>query len=63
MTKKARENFIKGTLKLQMVLETIEQDNYNRKFGDKKTTSKKHRKPPSDSSSSEEQIAYTHPTR
>ena len=45
-----------------MVLETIEQDNYTRKYGDKKTN-KKHRKPPSDSSSSEEQVAYTHPAR
>ena len=45
-----------------MVLETIEQDNYNCKYGDKKTN-KKHRKPPSDSSSSEEQVAYTHPER
>ena len=60
--KKARGKFIKGPLKLQMVLETIEQDNYNRKYGDKKTN-KKHRKPPSDSSSSEEQVAYTHPER
>ena len=34
--KKARDKFIKGPLKLQMVLETIEQDNYNRKYGDKK---------------------------
>ena len=34
-----------------MVLETIEQDNYNRKYGDKKSN-KKHRKLPSDSSSS-----------
>ena len=54
--KKARHKFIKGPLKLQMVLETIEQDNYNRKYGDKKTANKKHRKFPSDSSSSEEQI-------
>ena len=30
--KKARDKFIKGPLKLQMVLETIEQDNYNRKY-------------------------------
>ena len=60
--KKARDKFIKGQLKLQMVLETIEQDNYNRKYGDKKPN-KKHRKHPSDSSSSEEQVAYTHPAR
>ena len=61
-TKKARDKVIKGPLNLQMVLETIEQDNYTRKYGDKKTN-KKHRKPPSDSSSSEEQVAYTHPAR
>ena len=29
--KKARDKFIKGSLELQTVLETIEQDNYNRK--------------------------------
>ena len=60
--RKARDKFIKGPIKLQMVLETIEQDNYNRKYGDKKPK-KKHRKRPSDSSSSEEQVAYTHPAR
>ena len=60
--KKAHDKFIKGPLKLQMVLETIEQDNYNRKYGDKKTN-KKHRKLKLESSSSEEQVAHTHPTR
>ena len=60
--KKARDKFIKGPLKLQTVLETIEQDSYNRKYGDKKPN-KKHRRPPSDSSSSEEQVAYTRPAR
>ena len=39
---KSRDKFIKGPLKLQMVLETIEQDKYNRKYRDKKPTSKKH---------------------
>ena len=34
--KKARDKFSKGPLKLKMVLETIELDNYNRKYGDKK---------------------------
>ena len=62
MTKKAREKFIKGPLKLQMVLETIEQNNYNREYGDKKTN-KKHRKLQLESSSSEEQVAYTHPAQ
>ena len=60
--KKARDKFKKGPLKLQMVLETIEQDNYNRKYGDKKPN-EKHRKLPSDSSSSEEQVADTQPAR
>ena len=60
--KKARDKFIKGPLKLQMVLETIQQDNYNRKFGDKKPN-KKHRKLLSDSASSEEQVAYAQPAR
>ena len=58
--KKARDKFIKGPLKLQAVLEAIEQDNSNRKNGDKKSN-KKHPRLPSDSSSDEEQIAYTHP--
>ena len=49
-------------MKLQRVLETIEQDNYNRKYGDKKAN-KKHWRPPSDSSSGGEQIAYTRPAR
>ena len=60
--KKARDKFIQGPLKLQTVLETIEQHNYNRTYGDKKSN-KKHRRPPSDSSSSGEQIAYTRPAR
>ena len=60
--KKAQDKFIKGPLKLQMVLETIGQDNYNRKYGDKKTN-KKRRKLKLESSSSEEQVAHTHPTR
>ena len=50
--KKARDKFIIGPLKLQTVLETIEKDNYNRKYGDKKSN-KKHKK----------QIAHTHPAR
>ena len=62
-TKKAQDKFKKGPLKLQMVLETIEQDNYNRKYEDKKTN-KKHRKLKQlESLSSEEQVAHTHPTR
>ena len=34
--KKARDKFINGPLELRTVLETLELDNYNRKFGDKK---------------------------
>ena len=60
--KKAQDKFIKGPLKLQMVLETIEQDNYILKYGDKKTN-KKHRNLQLESSSSEEQVAHTHPAR
>ena len=44
--KKARNKFIKGPFKLQTVLKTIEQDNYNGKYVDHKSTNKKHRRPP-----------------
>ena len=37
--KKARDKFIRGPLKLQLVLDTIELDNYNRKYGDKRQKS------------------------
>ena len=60
--KKAHDKFIKRPLKLQMVLESIEQDNYNRENEEKKPN-KKHLKLPSNSSSSEEQIDHTHPPR
>ena len=33
--KKARDKFIKGPLKLQLILETVELDNYNCKYGNK----------------------------
>ena len=39
--KRARDKFIKGPLKIKLVLETIELDNYNRKYGDKKPKNKK----------------------
>ena len=42
--KRARDKFIKGPLKIKLVLETIELDNYNRKYGDKKTKTKKNQK-------------------
>ena len=44
--KRARDNFIKGPLKIQLVLETIELDNYNRKYGDKNPKPKKPKKIP-----------------
>ena len=39
--KKARDKFIKGPLNIQVVLDTIELDNYNRKYGDKRSTKQK----------------------
>ena len=39
--KRARDKFIKGHLKIQLVLETMELDNYYRKYGDKKPKTKK----------------------
>ena len=59
--KKARDKFIKGPLKLSLILETIELDNYNRKYGGKQTTSKRQRKNSSESTSDEEQVGYTKP--
>ena len=47
----ARDTFIKGPLKLQLVPETIELDNYNRKYGDKKFKNRKQRKTSSGRSS------------
>ena len=38
---KARDKFIKGPMKLQLVVETIELDNYNRKYSDKKIQEQK----------------------
>ena len=57
--KKARDKFIRGPLKLQLVLDTIELDNYNRKYGDKRPKSKKARKDSSNSSTSTELIGHT----
>ena len=59
--KKARDKFIKGPLKVSLILETIELDNYNRKYGYKQTTSKRQRKNSSESTSEEEQVGYTKP--
>ena len=59
--KKARDKFIKGPLKLQLILKTIELDNYNRKYGDKQTKFKRQRKNSSESTSEDEQVGYTKP--
>ena len=59
--KKARDKFIKGPLKLQLVMETIELDNYNRKYGDKPSHSKRQRKNSSENTSEDEQVGYTKP--
>ena len=56
---KARDKFIKGPLKLKLVLETIELDNCKRRFGDRCTKSKRLRNNSSDSSSEEEQVGHT----
>ena len=42
--KRAQDKFIKGPLKIQLVMETIELDNYNRKYGDKKNQNQKSQK-------------------
>ena len=59
--KKARDNIIKGPLKLQLTLETIELDNYNRKYGDKQSKTKRQRRNSSESTSEDEQVRYTKP--
>ena len=61
--KKARDTYFKSPLKLRTVLETIELDNYNRKYGDKKPRSKRSKKTSSNSSSNGEQVAFTKPVR
>ena len=61
--KRARDKFIKGPLKIQLVLETIELDNYNRKYGDNKPKIKKARKDSTSSSTSSELIGHTNHTR
>ena len=59
--KKARDKFIKGPLKLQQILETIELDNYNRKDGNKQSKTKRQRRNSSESTSEDEQVGYTKP--
>ena len=61
--KRTRDKFIKGPLKIQLVLETIELDNYNRKYGDKKPKIKKARKDSTSSSTSSELMGHTNQTR
>ena len=61
--KKAREKFIKGPLKMQLELETIKLDNYNRKYGGKKPKNKKLRNDLTNSSTSSELIGHTNQAR
>ena len=61
--KRARDKFIKGPLKIQLVLETIELDNYNRKYGDKKPKIKKAKRESTSSSTSSEQVGHTNQLR
>ena len=61
--KKARDKFIKGPLKIQLVLETIELDNYNRKYGDKKPKIKKAKRDSTSSSTSSEQVGHNNQLR
>ena len=61
--KRARDKFIKGPLKIQLVLETIELDNYNRKYGDKKPKIKKVKRDSTSSSTSSEQVGHTNQLR
>ena len=58
-----RDKFIRGPLKIQLVLETIELHNYNRKYGDKKSKIKKIRLDSTSSSTSSEMIGHTNQTR
>ena len=61
--KRGREKFIKGPLKRQLVLDTKELDNCNRKYGDKKQKHKKARKDSSSSSTSTNLVGHTNHSR
>ena len=61
--KRAHDEFIKVSLKIQLVLESIELDNYNRKYEDKNPKIKKARKDSTNSSTSYELIGHTNQTR
>ena len=54
---KSRDQFIKGPLKLQTVLETIELDSYNHKNGEKNPRSRKQKRISLDSSANRSQVA------
>ena len=56
-----RDKFIKGPLKLQLILETIELDIYNRKHGDKQSKTKRQRRNSLESTSEDEQVGCTEP--
>ena len=57
--KRARDNPLKGPLNIQLVLETIELNNYNQKYGDKKPKIKKARKDSTSSSTSSDLVKQT----
>ena len=59
--KKARDKNIKCPLKLQLILETIELESYNRQCGDKQSKKKIQRRNSSESTSEDEQVGYTKP--
>ena len=61
--KKARDKIIEGPLELRTVLETIELDSYNQKYGDKKPRNKKSKRTFSNSFYNGEQVAFTKPVR
>ena len=61
--KRARDKFIKVPLKIQLVLDMIELNNYNRKYGNKKPKNKKARKGSSNSSTSTELVGHTNQPR
>ena len=58
---KSPRKFIKGPPNLQLILETIELGNYNRKYGDKQSKTKRQGRNSSESTSKDEQVGYTKP--
>ena len=57
--KKARDKFIKGPLKLKLILEAIELDNYNHKYRDKLTKFKRQQNNSSESTSEDDHVGNT----